>query len=88
MDSLGFRQSGPTLIYEDNSTCIKWANGAVGGTDRAKHIDLREHFIHEAQEKQIVHLEPIEGLKNIADLLTKPLLKCRFLILRKQLMGY
>ena len=87
LEKLGFSQNEPTPVYEDNLTCIKWANGAVGGTDRAKHIDLREHFIHDALQKKIIHLQPIEGSKNVADLLTKPLLKYRFLILRKQLMG-
>ena len=35
LERLGFPLSDPTLIYEDNSTCIKWAGGAVGGSDRA-----------------------------------------------------
>ena len=44
LENLGFPQPGPTLIYEDNRTCIAWSEGSVGGSDRAKHIDLREHF--------------------------------------------
>ena len=47
LEKLGFTQSDPTQIYEDNTTCIKWAGGAVGGSDRAKHIDLQEHFVHD-----------------------------------------
>ena len=27
-----------------------WVGSAVGGSDRAKHIDLPEYFVHEAQE--------------------------------------
>ncbi len=61
LEKLGFSQNEPTPVYEDNLTCIRWANGAVGGTDRAKHIDLREHFIHSTLEKKIIHLQPIEG---------------------------
>ena len=87
LKNLGFPPPGPTKIYEDNPTCTKWTNSAVGGSDRAKHIDLREHFIHDAQEKRIVQLEAIEGQNNVADLLTKPLLKRAFVLLRKQLMG-
>jgi hypothetical protein len=87
LDNLGFPQSGPTVVYEDNATCIKWAGGAVGGSDRAKHIDLREHFVHEAQANNTDRLEPIKGTANVADLLTKPLLKTPFVNLRKHLMG-
>jgi len=85
---LGFPQSDPTPIFEDNATCIKWAGGAVGGSDRAKHIDLREHFVHQAQDLRVLRLVPIAGVDNVADLLTKPLLKASFLPLRKRLMGF
>jgi len=85
---LGFPQPKPTLICEDNTTCIKWAEGAVGGTDKAKHIDLREHFVHEIQQNKILPLESIKGMNNVADLLTNHLLKASFQLLRKRLMGY
>jgi hypothetical protein len=59
LEKLGFQQADPTPIFEDNTTCIKWAGGAVGGTDRAKHIDLREHFVHEAQSNKVLQLVPV-----------------------------
>ena len=46
--SLGFPQSLPTPVDEDNTTCIGWSEGTVGGTDQAKHIDLRRFFVHDA----------------------------------------
>jgi hypothetical protein len=83
LEQLGFPQPEPTPVYEDNTTCIKWSEGSVGGgSDRAKHIDLREHFVHEAVEKKILKLEPINSTDNAADLLTKPLLKALFWPLR------
>jgi len=85
---LGFPQTHPTPIFEDNATCIKWAGGAVGGSDRAKHIDLREHFVHQAQEQHVLRLQPIAGANNVADLLTKPLPMSPFLLLRKRMMGF
>ena len=88
LSNLGFPQTKPTAVFEDNTTCIKWAEGAVGGTDRAKHIDLREHFVHEAQQNCTLELQPIKSEDNVADLLTKPLLKAKFLLLRKRLMGF
>jgi hypothetical protein len=62
--------------------------GAVGGADRAKHIDLREHFVHEAQSNKILQLEPVDSADNVADLLTKPLLKGPFFPLRKRILGF
>ena len=88
LEKLGFPQTKPTTIYEDNTTCIKWAEGAVGGTDRAKHIDLRENFVHEAQQSKLIQLKSIKGEDNVADILTKPLLEAKFIKLRKHLMGF
>ncbi len=41
LEKLGFEQTDPTPIFEDNTTCINWASGAVGGTDQARHIEFR-----------------------------------------------
>ena len=83
LENLGFPQKEPTFIYEDNRTCIAWSEGSVGGSDRAKHIDLREHFVHDAVEAKILKLMPVNSVDNVADLLTKPLTKTPFLSLRK-----
>ena len=32
LENLGFPQTDPTCIYEDNQTCIAWSEGSVGGT--------------------------------------------------------
>ena len=66
-ERLGFPQSDPTLIYEVNSTCIKSAGGAVGGSDRAKHIDS----VLKAQEKRLLQLGPVDNVDNVVDLLSK-----------------
>ena len=60
----------------------------MGGSDRAKHIDLREHFVHDAVETKILKLMPVNSVDNVADLLTKPLTKTPFLSLRKTLLGF
>ena len=51
LKKLGFQQSLPTSIFEDNRTCVAWSEGSVGGSDRAKHIDLREHFVHDSVQQ-------------------------------------
>ena len=42
LTTLGFPQTAPTLVFADNET-----RESVGGSDRAKHVDLRMHFAHE-----------------------------------------
>ena len=87
LEKLGFPQGEPTLIFEDNRTCIAWAEGAVAGSDKAKHIDLREHFVHEAVEKKILTLVSVASAENAADILTKPLPRVAISNLRRKILG-
>jgi hypothetical protein len=87
LDNLGFPQTVPTQVFEDNSTCIAWSEGSVGGSDRAKHIDLREHFVHDAVKEDVLKLVVVASTDNVADILTKPLSKAPFQLLRKRIMG-
>ncbi len=64
LDNLGFKQNGPTPIFADNETCIHWSEGSVGGSDRAKHIDLRKHFVHDACQQGILKLTKIDSELN------------------------
>ncbi len=66
---------------------MAWSEGSVGGSDRGKHIDLREHFVHKAVDHGVLKLRPIAHSDNVADLLTKPLGANMFPALRKMLMG-
>ncbi len=61
LKNLGFSQKEPTSFYEDNLTCIAaaWSEVTVGGSDRAKPIDLREHFVHDAVEAKILKRMPV-----------------------------
>ena len=52
--NMGFEPKSPTPMYEDNTACIEWTNNVIGGRERAKHIDVRKHFVHEAA--QLGHL--------------------------------
>ncbi len=68
--------------------CIAWSEGSVGGSDRAKHIKLGEHFVHDVVEAKILKLIPVNSVDNVTDLLTKPLTKTPFLSQRKSLLGF
>jgi hypothetical protein len=87
LTNLGFPQRNATEIGEDNRTCIAWSEGSVGGRVRAKHIDLRQHFVHNAVQDKVLSLRSIKSEDNVADLLTKPLAEPAFQVLRKQIMG-
>jgi hypothetical protein len=69
--NLGFPQTALTPVFADNETCIAWSEGSVGGSERAKHVDLRMHFVHEARAAGHLHLHKIDSRLNAADILTK-----------------
>ena len=48
LDTLGFPQPSQSDVFEDYCTVITWSEGAVGGSNRAKHIDIRLFFLQEA----------------------------------------
>jgi hypothetical protein len=83
---LGFPQVSATQGGEENPTIIEWSEGSVGGSDRAKHIDLRAHFVYAAVQDTIVSFHKIIVNKNGADILPKALPEAAFTILRKQFM--
>ena len=67
--------------------CVARSEGSVGGSDRAQHINLREHVVHDTVDKNVLKLVPIESAANVADQLTKPLGAAILPSLRKRLMG-
>lgn len=87
LKSLGFEQAGHTVIYEDNQGCIGMSENPILHK-RSKHIDIRYHFIRECVSKGIVKLVYVETKRQLADLLTKPLLKPQILRIRPLLMGH
>ena len=62
-----------TAVFEDNTACIEWSNHVMGGRERAKHIDIRKHFAHEAVQNDHMRLFKIPTEYQLADLLTKGL---------------
>ena len=73
-----------TLIYEDNqSTICKAKNPQYHG--RAKHSDIKFHYIREQVEKKAIQFEYCESKTMVADMLTKALLSPQFEKLRETL---
>ena len=69
--NLGFTQDGSTHVYEDNTACIEWGNNVIGGRERAKHIDIRKHFAHEAIKNGHLILKKVPTMLQLADIMIK-----------------
>lgn len=60
----------PGYIFEDNTGEIFLVtNRQVGKC--TKHIDVKNHFVHEASERVELMVEHVEGEKNSSDIMTK-----------------
>ena len=67
---LGFPQTKPIPIYEDNQGCISLIKNATDHA-RTKHIDIKYHFIHEQVENKEVKFMWLPSPDNQSDILTK-----------------
>ena len=70
---MGFAPRKWTPVYEDNNACIEWSNNIIGGRERAKHIDIRKHFAHEAIQNGHLRLVRVDTSEQLADIFTKGL---------------
>lgn len=84
LEDLGAKSNLPTLIMEDNQGAIAQAQNPVAH-GRSKHIDIKYHFVREAIEDGFVSLQYCSTKDMIADILTKPLVKCQFQKLRRMM---
>ena len=72
LQELGFPQTGPTPIYEDNKPTIDIVNSGKP-TQRSRHIDIRFFAIQDWMTNGDISMHHIGGVINPADDLTKPL---------------
>jgi hypothetical protein len=71
------RELEPTRIHEDNQACIKFGSDPVGHS-RAKHIDIKYHFVREKIISNEIRLDYCHTNEMIADALTKPITANQF----------
>ena len=83
---MGYEQTQPTIIGEDNQSCIKLATNPVLHK-RSKHIDTKFHFIREKVDDNSIQLVYTPTDQLAADLLTKALPQVKVEQHRKQLLG-
>ena len=86
LDSMGVKQSEPTMIFEDNQACIALSKNSLVNT-RSKHIDIKYHFNREKVESGEVVLKYCPSAEMIADVMTKPLPAPQHRALIKLMMG-
>jgi hypothetical protein len=86
LEDLGFQQTIPTLLFEDNmSTILMVKNGNDKG--KTKHMDVRYHYIKELVDTGKIILQHLSTTEMISDILTKPLVLGPFQYLRNKLLG-
>ncbi|MBW0494470.1 hypothetical protein O181_034185 [Austropuccinia psidii MF-1] len=67
-----FTFTKPILIFEDNQSCIKTANGDCNiNNKQMKHIDIQLHFIKEDIQENCIQLQYVPSTQMLADFLTK-----------------
>jgi len=84
LEDMNIQVRSPIPINEDNQGCIRLIETDRCGA-RTKHTDVCHHQIKDLQEKKIIKLRYCPTESMLADLLTKPLAKERFLQMVEQL---
>ena len=69
----GLRDESKILLRSDNQAAIEWATGERCPSGRAKHIDVRVHFVRQLVKDAKIDVAYVSSEKNDADVFTKPL---------------
>ena len=77
-------QDKPPTLYIDNASTVKLSRNP-GYHRKSKHIEVRHFYVRERFLNGDLKLEHIDGTNQLADLLTKPLEKVRFEMLRERI---
>ena len=78
---------GPDTVFEDNQAAVALAYNPRHKR-RTKHIDVRWHFIRQYIKQGDITVPYCPTSDMVADILTKNLVKAKFMKLRPQLMGH
>ena len=77
LNSLGWSQSEPTVIYEDNQSCIKMLYQKELNHHTTKHINPKFHLTRQLIKNQELIVKYCPTGQMVADILTKPLGKAQ-----------
>ncbi len=83
MGELGFAQPPATLLREDNMAVVKMSNNQKTSQWRSiKYLSIRDKFLLDHTASGMLKVQYVSSESNVADILTKPLGRERFQILR------
>ena len=71
LEDIGFPQTAPTVIYEDNMSAINLAV-APHITRKSRHIHTRHHFIRDLIAQKLAVVRHMATEEMLADFFTKP----------------
>ena len=74
LTELGYRNDDPTDLFTANQSALMLFKNQVSHT-RAKHIDVRHHFVHDAIQNNVIWVQHIPTEDMTADSLTKALVQ-------------
>lgn len=77
----------PVVVYIDNAAAKALAENPIDH-DRSKHIDIRYHLIRHHVELGWLKIRKVEGARNVADVLTKPVTETVFRRLGRSLLNW
>jgi hypothetical protein len=63
--------STPTVIYEDNSTCVAQVQSRYIKSNITKHISLKFFYTHQLQKNGEIMVTRVKSCDNLADVFTK-----------------
>ena len=70
---LSFSKNLPTILFEDNTTCIAQINGGYIKGDRIKHISPKLFYTRDLEENDDISVQQISSKDNLSNLVTKVL---------------
>mmetsp|Transcript_68603 Transcript_68603/g.143125 ORF Transcript_68603/g.143125 Transcript_68603/m.143125 type:complete len:90 (-) Transcript_68603:6679-6948(-) len=70
MRDMGYEQTKPTPLLEDNMACIFMSRSAAS-FHKVRHIDTRVYHLRELCHDGVMELEKVESSAQVADSLTK-----------------
>lgn len=77
LSKIGYPQQGPTIIHNNNQGTNELVK-AQEHHKKSKHIDVRYHYICKQHNTKLIALQYICSHNNIANILTKALLRFMF----------